>query len=240
MNRISFRSGMPIITNIITNRLYSLTPFWMSLAFAQDGRGMRSQTVAIAYHVNMLVKVDKWMVAWTGPCVHLWGLSLCICSSWRKSIYLTFIFMYLYLCHGLNTSHEQPSCAGHGESQDTDLGDLSTEDFMLALVDKLGTKPVIVAPSMAGSFALPYLFGDPQASTKRAAGFVPVSPVGSDWFTEAYPNSQVSLLLSCAFWIWVSYFFFFLLLWCKGTVQLTILKRVKITILFLLCVDWNH
>ena len=47
-------------------------------------------------------------------------------------------------------------------------------------------RPIIVAPSMAGSYALPYLMGkDPGGCTKRVRGFIPMAPVGTQSYTDA-------------------------------------------------------
>jgi abhydrolase domain-containing protein 14 len=72
---------------------------------------------------------------------------------------------------------------GYGGSapNDTERG-----RFLRDLVDELGIEnPVLVAPSMSGSYALPALDQDPT----RYAGFVPVAPVGVDDF-ETLPSEE--------------------------------------------------
>ncbi|KAL8562975.1 hypothetical protein ACOMHN_004667 [Nucella lapillus] len=84
---------------------------------------------------------------------------------------------------------------GYGKSESVSLGDTSTSSFLLALVEKVGKKPVIVSPSMSGGFALPYLFEQPQESCHRAAAYIPVAPVMTESFQDKYPDSQIRTLV---------------------------------------------
>lgn len=57
-------------------------------------------------------------------------------------------------------------------------------------------KPVIISPSMSGSFSLPYIFKDPGKVLERARGFVPVAPVGTDKYTkEQYEALKLPTLI---------------------------------------------
>lgn len=78
-----------------------------------------------------------------------------------------------------------------------DLGDISRSDFLAAVITtfKSDLKPVIISPSMSGSFALPYLFQDPAKSVERALGYVPIAPVDSETYTDMYPKSQLPTLI---------------------------------------------
>ena len=65
---------------------------------------------------------------------------------------------------------------------------------MGAVIAGLGlVKPVIVSPSMSGSFSLPYLFTEPLATIQeRISGFVPVAPVHtSDFDVKKYEQLKV-------------------------------------------------
>jgi len=60
---------------------------------------------------------------------------------------------------------------GYGQSE---KGSTAQEDFLAALLPELGLgRPVIVAPSMGGGFAFPYVLAHPG----DVAGFVPIAPV---------------------------------------------------------------
>ena len=67
-------------------------------------------------------------------------------------------------------------------------------DFMEQFVKavKLG-RPVLVAASMSGSFALPFVFRpDAATCTQRVRGFVPIAPAAASKFTQAdYKSCKV-------------------------------------------------
>lgn len=81
---------------------------------------------------------------------------------------------------------------GKTQSEKTDVGDKGM--FLEKLISTLKLKsPVIISPSMSGSYSLPYLFKDPSAVKQRSRGFVPVAPVHTKEFTpEQYKNLPVS------------------------------------------------
>ena len=51
------------------------------------------------------------------------------------------------------------------------------------------SQPVVVSPSMSGSFSLPYLTAHPG----DIKGFIPVAPVMSGNFISKYPNIKVNI-----------------------------------------------
>ena len=58
------------------------------------------------------------------------------------------------------------------------------------------TAPVIISPSLSGSYSLPYLFSHPDKLLKRAAGYVPVAPISTDKYTaEQYKQLKVYILV---------------------------------------------
>jgi len=54
------------------------------------------------------------------------------------------------------------------------------------------SQPVIVSPSMSGSFSLPYLTAHPG----DIKGFIPVAPVMSGNFISKYPNIKVNIAVA--------------------------------------------
>ncbi len=78
---------------------------------------------------------------------------------------------------------------GHGESgraehdPDVFLGEVLSA---LELV-----RPIVVAPSMSGRYALPLATGSPE----RLSGFVPVAPAALDLFRDALPAAEVPTLV---------------------------------------------
>ncbi|XP_048775728.1 putative protein-lysine deacylase ABHD14B [Ostrea edulis] len=80
---------------------------------------------------------------------------------------------------------------GKTQSEKTDVGDKGM--FLEKLISTLKLKsPVIISPSMSGSYSLPYLFKDPSAVKQRSRGFVPVAPVHTKEFTpEQYKNLPI-------------------------------------------------
>lgn len=61
---------------------------------------------------------------------------------------------------------------GFGRSEEVDV---PREEFLAKVLPLLGLeRPVVVAPSMSGGFALPFVIGHPES----VSGFVPVAPAG--------------------------------------------------------------
>ncbi len=82
--------------------------------------------------------------------------------------------------------------SGYGNSKD--VAKLSSKSaFIAAVVKTLNlNRPVIVSPSMSGGFSLPYLFDDPATALDKSRGFIPVAPVETGKYLEAYyKKSQV-------------------------------------------------
>lgn len=67
--------------------------------------------------------------------------------------------------------------------------------FLNKIIEKLKIeRPVIVSPSMSGSYSLPYIFQGNQGRNLR--GFVPVAPVGTGGYTEEdYKNLDLPSLV---------------------------------------------
>ena len=65
--------------------------------------------------------------------------------------------------------------------------------FLQDLINALKLeKPVIISPSMSGSYSLPFLINEPEEWADRSKGFVPVAPIFTDKFTEdQYKKCQV-------------------------------------------------
>ena len=64
--------------------------------------------------------------------------------------------------------------------------------FLEELIPALGlARPVIVSPSMSGSFSFPYVLAHPEA----VAGFVPVAPAGAAEYTARLHGSPVPTLV---------------------------------------------
>jgi abhydrolase domain-containing protein 14 len=65
--------------------------------------------------------------------------------------------------------------------------------FMKDIAKSLSlVKPVIVSPSMSGSYALPYLLEEPSRASDICSGYIPVAPVNTGFPAEIY--KQVSML----------------------------------------------
>ena len=53
------------------------------------------------------------------------------------------------------------------------------------------TAPVIVSPSMSGSFALPYLLNDAVNADKKSHGYIPVAPVIPEGYKDKIQDLKV-------------------------------------------------
>eukprot|EP00105_Crassostrea_gigas_P005391 XP_011418975.1 PREDICTED: protein ABHD14A [Crassostrea gigas] len=71
----------------------------------------------------------------------------------------------------------------NSKSQKVDVGDRGL--FLEKLITALDLRtPVIVSPSMSGSYSLPFLFMDPANVSKRSAGFIPIAPVQTESYSQ--------------------------------------------------------
>ena len=78
---------------------------------------------------------------------------------------------------------------GYGGSAENDLAPVP---FLEGVLDALALPPpTIVAPSMSGAFALPFVAARPD----RVAGFVPVAPAGVERFLDDLRGSAVRTLV---------------------------------------------
>ncbi|KAK6195938.1 hypothetical protein SNE40_001261 [Patella caerulea] len=84
---------------------------------------------------------------------------------------------------------------GYGKSPKTEIKDRG--EFIKAMIKTLEMDaPVIISPSMSGSFALPYIFnGEASSVLKRARAYIPVAPVGTSKFKDKYPQSQIPTII---------------------------------------------
>ena len=74
----------------------------------------------------------------------------------------------------------------------------SKNAFLETLITTLDLgKPVLVSPSMSGSFALPFLMGDkPATCDDRVSGFVALAPVLTDTYSDAmYHRCEIATLI---------------------------------------------
>ena len=55
-------------------------------------------------------------------------------------------------------------------------------------------RPVIVSPSMSGTYSVPYIMShSPSSCSERVTGFVPIAPVGTNAYSHAeYHRCEVS------------------------------------------------
>jgi pimeloyl-ACP methyl ester carboxylesterase len=78
---------------------------------------------------------------------------------------------------------------GYGQSK---AAQADPQTFLGALIEALHLeRPVVVSPSMSGSFSLPLV----EAHPERLAGFVPVAPVGAVAFAARTRNSPLPVLV---------------------------------------------
>ena len=82
---------------------------------------------------------------------------------------------------------------GFGETPAIEPSDEAARGaFLGQLIDALGIEPpVIVSPSMSGSFSLPFL----ASRAERVSGFVPVGVAGSERWLEALAGIEVPTLV---------------------------------------------
>ena len=86
-------------------------------------------------------------------------------------------------------------CTGYAKSKDQKPLD-DTDLFLTDLISALGLdRPVLVSPSLSGSYTLPFLLGsEPEKALDKTRGYVPVAPIFTDKFTEEiYKKCQVNL-----------------------------------------------
>ena len=86
---------------------------------------------------------------------------------------------------------------GYVKSKDAEVPKTSEEraEFLNNFMEKLKIeRPVIISPSMSGSYALPFIFQGDQGRNLR--GYVPVAPVGTDKYSEDdYKSLQLPTLI---------------------------------------------
>ncbi|XP_069122019.1 putative protein-lysine deacylase ABHD14B [Argopecten irradians] len=80
----------------------------------------------------------------------------------------------------------------YGESTKIDVEGGKRGAFIGALIKQLKlTTPVIVSPSMSGTFSLPFLFDEPDTTPLRAKGYVPVAPVNTGSYKTQLGISKI-------------------------------------------------
>jgi len=87
---------------------------------------------------------------------------------------------------------------GSSVSKNTHISKNSLASFLEAFIkqEKLD-KPVIVSPSMSGSYSLPYIMEpNPATCQERARAFVPLAPVQSDMYSDAqYHRCEMPVMI---------------------------------------------
>ncbi|XP_055897095.1 putative protein-lysine deacylase ABHD14B isoform X2 [Biomphalaria glabrata] len=82
---------------------------------------------------------------------------------------------------------------GKGRSSSVEV---EPDKFLEAFISKLQmTNIVIIAPSMSGRYALPYLFNEPTKVSETVKGFVAVAPVETETYESKYSASQIPTLI---------------------------------------------
>ncbi|XP_060582370.1 protein ABHD14A-like isoform X1 [Ruditapes philippinarum] len=82
---------------------------------------------------------------------------------------------------------------GFGDSPQAEVDPAA---FMEAVIAKLQLNaPVIVSPSMSGTYSLPYLFKNVSNALSRSKGFVPVAPAGTDNYKTQFPDLMIPNLV---------------------------------------------
>jgi abhydrolase domain-containing protein 14 len=75
-----------------------------------------------------------------------------------------------------------------GWGQSSSYGDVTDKSGFLGkfIYQEKLDRPVIISPSMSGSYSIPYIMGDkPIECTDRVRGFVPVAPTQTDSYSHA-------------------------------------------------------
>ena len=75
-------------------------------------------------------------------------------------------------------------------------GDGDLYQFLAQLIQELHLgRPVIVAPSMSGKYALPYLLNDPSTAFQRVRGLIAIAPAYADGYSlDTYRRLRVPVL----------------------------------------------
>ena len=84
---------------------------------------------------------------------------------------------------------------GHGESQHIKSPETAERiQFLSNLIKELGLeRPVVVAPSMSGSYALPFVMNEEHA--KELRGFIPVAPGAAAQYSEKFKELDLPTLI---------------------------------------------
>ncbi|XP_005095598.1 protein ABHD14B [Aplysia californica] len=101
------------------------------------------------------------------------------------------------VCHVANWGYRAVAVdlPGYGKSVNTMAPELNSE-LLQSLMRVLDLqRPVIVSPSMSGSFSLPYLFEKPGSCQDRSRGYVPVAPVLTEKFVANYKQVELPTLV---------------------------------------------
>ncbi|XP_005105631.1 protein ABHD14B [Aplysia californica] len=84
---------------------------------------------------------------------------------------------------------------GYGKSVNTVAPEENSE-FLHSLTRVLDLqRPVIVSPSMSGTFSLPYLFEEPESCQDRSRGYVPVAPIETSKLVANYKQAELPTLV---------------------------------------------
>ncbi|XP_042893506.1 protein ABHD14B-like [Penaeus japonicus] len=84
-----------------------------------------------------------------------------------------------------------PDLPGYGETSKVEPGDKA--DFLQELFTKLEiTKPILISPSMSGSYSIPFVIKYPQ----DLSGYVPIAPVDSEKLKANDPELMIPTLIT--------------------------------------------
>lgn len=86
---------------------------------------------------------------------------------------------------------------GYGKSRGVVGAPADRAHFLANVFEKLLIdRPVIVSPSMSGSFAVPFVMSDQNTAQDRLRGFIPIAPTSTSEFSrEAYLNLSLPTLI---------------------------------------------